>query len=113
MIIENTSILPSVSGLQFILVIGFIGGLIKGVLGVGKTILGAVGGGGTKTSSTANYDKFLRDQAQSQREHEQRMAQIAMAQQKKSALPILPIAVIGGVAIMAMVFLPQMMGRRR
>ena len=79
-----------------------IGGIVKGLFG-----------GGSKTSSTANYDKFLQDQARSQREHEQRMAQIAMAQQKKTGMTISPLILIGGVAVVAMVFLPQMMGRRR
>jgi len=79
-----------------------IGGIVKGLFG-----------GGSKTSSTANYDKFLQDQARSQREHEQRMTQIAMAQQKKTGMTISPLILIGGVAVVAMVFLPQMMGRRR
>jgi len=79
-----------------------LGGIVKGLFG-----------GGSKTSSTANYDKFLQDQARSQREHEQRMAQIAMAQQKKTGMTISPLILIGGVAVVAMVFLPQMMGRRR
>lgn len=107
MIFENT-LLPTFGAWGFIL-IGFIGSLIGGIVGVGKKLFG----GGAKTSSTANYDKFLQDQARSQREHEQRMAQIAAAQQKKTGMTISPIIIIGGVAVMAMIFLPQMMGRRR
>ncbi|MBA7491212.1 hypothetical protein ES702_01757 [subsurface metagenome] len=101
MIIEGSAF-----GALTFLIIGLfgisLGGIVKGLFG-----------GGSKTSSTANYDKFLQDQAKSQREHEQRMAQIAMAQQKKTGMTISPIMIFGGVAVVAMIFLPQIMGRRR
>lgn len=101
MIIEGSAL----GALTFLLIGLFgisIGGIVKGLFG-----------GGSKTDSNANYDKFLQDQARSQREHEQRMAQIAMAQEKKTGMTVSPLIIIGGVAVVAMIFLPQMMGRRR
>lgn len=100
MIIEGSTF-----GALAFLIIGLfgisLGGIVKGLFG-----------GGSKTDSNASYEKFLQKQEQQQRDHENRMAQIAAAQAKKTGMTISPIMIFGGVAVVAMVFLPQMMGRR-
>lgn len=102
MIIESTMTNEIFLGL--ILLVGLFG------INIGGIVSSIFGKSSTKTDSSAKYETFLQKQEQNQRDFEQRML-LLQAQQKKSGLSISPIMMIGGVAVVAMVFLPKMMGR--
>lgn len=95
---------PSLLILSFV-VIGLFGISLGG-------IVSSIFGGGSKTSSTAKYDDFLAKQAEAQRASEQRMQLMLLQQQKSKGMEISPIMMIGGIAIVALVFLPKMIGGR-
>lgn len=105
MIIESTAL--SLGACGFI-IIGFIGGLIGSI---GKAIFGGSGGQKAKTSSTANYDRMIQQQAQAQRDFEQRML-LQLEAQKKTGINPMVIIAGGGIAVVGLVFMTQMMGRR-
>ncbi len=78
-----------------------LGGIVKGLFG-----------GGSSTSSKADYDAMIRKQEEMQRQSEQRMQMLLLQQQKSKGMEISPIMMIGGIAIVALVFLPKMIGGR-
>jgi len=108
MIIESTAL--SLGACGFI-IIAFIGALISGIGSIGKSLFGGSKAKTSPPSSTVNYDRMLQQQAQAQRDFEQRML-LQLEAQKKSGINPMVIIAGGGIAVAGLVFMTQMMGRR-
>lgn len=81
--------------------IGFVGSLLGGIFGGKKK----------KDNAAAEAAELRRAQQEKDRIWEERMFQLQQAQQKPAGLQISPLIMIMGVAVVGMIFIPQIMKR--
>lgn len=80
--------------------LGLIGGVISGIFG-----------GSKKKEAAAQAAELARQQREKDRIWEERMFALQQAQQKPAGLQISPLVMILGVAVVGMIFIPQIMKR--